>query len=166
MPFQTVATHANTWIVVNTEIVMLPAEKKLIAISDMPTVNMWCSQTPKPTTPVRIVAIATNGISDNGPPREDGNDQRDHPGRRQKDDVDPRVPEEPEELLPQEGAAAARDTEEMRAPSSIKLEKDAGRGKCRQRKEDDERDRQRAVEKQRHAADRHAGRAQAQEWSR
>jgi hypothetical protein len=60
-PFQIVATQAKTWIVVNTEIVILPAEKKLIAMSDIPTVNMWCSQTPKPTTPVSTVEIATNG---------------------------------------------------------------------------------------------------------
>ena len=40
---------------------MLPALKKLIARSDMPTVNMWCSQTLKPTTPVRMVEIATYG---------------------------------------------------------------------------------------------------------
>ena len=39
---------------------MLPALKKLIAMSDMPTVNMWCSHTPKPTSPVSIVEIATN----------------------------------------------------------------------------------------------------------
>ena len=40
---------------------MLPALKKLMARSDMPTVNMWCSHTLKPTTPVRIVEIATKG---------------------------------------------------------------------------------------------------------
>jgi hypothetical protein len=40
LPFQMVATHANTWTVVKMEMVILPALKKLIAISDMPIVNM------------------------------------------------------------------------------------------------------------------------------
>ena len=39
-PFQSVATQAKTVTVVNNEMVMLPALKKLIAKSDMPTVNM------------------------------------------------------------------------------------------------------------------------------
>ncbi len=39
-PFQMVATQANTWMVVKIEIIMLPALKKLMAMSDMPTVNM------------------------------------------------------------------------------------------------------------------------------
>ena len=45
--------------VVNKEIVMLPALKKLIVRSDMPTVNIWWSQTLKPTSPVSTVEKAT-----------------------------------------------------------------------------------------------------------
>ncbi len=56
-----VATQAKTWTVVKMEIIMLPALKKLMAMSDMPTVNMWCSHTLKPTTPVRTVEMATQG---------------------------------------------------------------------------------------------------------
>jgi hypothetical protein len=41
--------------------VMLAALKKLIDMVDMPTANMWCTQTPNPTRPVITVAMATNG---------------------------------------------------------------------------------------------------------
>lgn len=58
-PFHIVTTHAKIWTVVKRDIVMLPALKKLMAMPDIPTVNMWCSQTPKPTRPVSTVEIAT-----------------------------------------------------------------------------------------------------------
>ncbi len=61
LSFQSVATQAKTVTVVNKEMVLLPALKKLIAKSDMPTVNMWRSQTLKPTNPVGIVETATYG---------------------------------------------------------------------------------------------------------
>src|SRR5579885_2355751 len=65
-PFHTVATQAKIVTVVKIEIIMLPALKKLIVKSDMPTVNMWCSHTLKPTTPVRIVDMATYGYATMG----------------------------------------------------------------------------------------------------
>ena len=37
----------------------LAALKKLIARWPIPVANMWCTQTPKPTTPVRTVDAAT-----------------------------------------------------------------------------------------------------------
>ena len=58
-PCQIVAIQANTCTVLKIEIVMLAALKKLIAIWVMPVANMWCTHTPKPTTPVSTVASAT-----------------------------------------------------------------------------------------------------------
>ena len=44
--------------VVNTEIVMLAALKNVIERCEAPTANMWCTQTPMPTTPVSTVDTA------------------------------------------------------------------------------------------------------------
>ena len=40
---------------------MLAAAKNVIANCGSPTANMWCTQTPKPSNPVDIVASATSG---------------------------------------------------------------------------------------------------------
>ncbi len=58
-PCHIVAIQANTWMVLNIEIVMLAAAKKLIASWFMPVANMWCTHTPMPTSPVSTVASAT-----------------------------------------------------------------------------------------------------------
>jgi hypothetical protein len=58
-PRQSVAIQANTWTVLNRAIVMLAALNRLIDICVGPAANMWCIQTPMPTSPVSMVASAT-----------------------------------------------------------------------------------------------------------
>ena len=60
-PNQSVATQQKIWIVLNSEMVMLAALKKLIGSWPIPTANMWWTQTPIPTRPVITVDAATSG---------------------------------------------------------------------------------------------------------
>ena len=60
-PAQSVAIQAKIWMVEKSEMVMLAAAKKLIAIWFIPMANMWWTQTPIPTMPVSTVEAATQG---------------------------------------------------------------------------------------------------------
>lgn len=62
-------------------------------------------------------------IADDGAAAEYGNDHRNHAGRRQEDDINPRVAKKPEQLLPQQDEAAVCNIEEMKMPPPVELEK-------------------------------------------
>ena len=88
----------------------------------MPAANMWWAHTVKPRTPMptprRRSSVAEQRLA-----REDRQDLGDHAHRRQDDDVDLRVAEEPEEVLPEDRVAARGRVEEagaeMRSMNSI-----------------------------------------------
>jgi len=65
-PVQIVATHANTDTAEGITITKLAAAKNPIAITGKPVENMWCTQTPKPSTIVRIVASTTAACATSG----------------------------------------------------------------------------------------------------
>ena len=73
-----------------------------------PVVNMWCAQTLNESRPMAMVAHAKARYPNSGLRREDRQDLAHHPERGQDDDVDLRVAEEPEQVLPQDRVAADR----------------------------------------------------------
>ena len=58
-PVQMVPIQAKTETALGMAMIMLAAPKKDSARPGRPVANMWCTQTPKPTTMVVTVASAT-----------------------------------------------------------------------------------------------------------
>lgn len=84
-------------------------------------------------------------ISDDRAPRKHRNDHGHHSHSQEKDDIHPGMTEKPEELLPEQRTAAVQTTEEVESPLPLEFEKYASHGQRRQRNQDGDRDRQRAV---------------------
>jgi hypothetical protein len=68
-----------------------------------------------------------------------GQDLRDDAHRGQDEDVDLRVPEDPEQVLPEDGHAAVGDLEEVRAEEPVHHELDQGDRDRREGEDDQER---------------------------
>ena len=94
----------------------------------MPVVNMWCTQRPKLKKPVAISATTIEPVADQRRARHRRHDHRDHAGRRQEDDVDLGMAEEPEQVLPQQRIAALGGDEERPVEGALELEQHASRG--------------------------------------
>ena len=63
-------------------------------------------------------------VADQRPVGEDRDDRRQHAGHGQEDDVDVRVAEQPEQVLPEQRIAAARRVEERQAEGALDFEQD------------------------------------------
>ena len=80
----------------------------------MPTVNIWCTQMPKLTTPCRR-SRRNCAVADQRPVGEDRDHRRQKACHRQEDDVDVWVAEQPEQMLPEQRIATPRRVEERQA---------------------------------------------------
>ena len=96
-------------------------------------------------------------VAEHRPAREGRQDRGDHADRRQEDDVDLRVAEEPEQMLPQQHVAAFGRIEEMRADQAVEDQRRAGHHDRRHRQDDGKGGDQHRPDEQRHAVERHAG---------
>src|SRR5207248_5097625 len=95
--------------------------------------------------------------------REGRDDRGRDPERGQDDDVDLGVPEEPEQVLPEERRAAMADVEEVEREAALELEKDEVDRQRRQREDERERDGEDRVDEQGHAVQGHARGAQLED---
>ena len=133
-------------------------------VDAIPVANMWCAQTPKPMNATSSSAIATSGNATILSPRERRDDRRRDPERGQDDDVDLGVAEDPEEVLPEQRAAAVRWTSKKWKPSlrcsSRKIRSAVSAGSA---KTSDERRREHREAEERHPVQRHARRAQLED---
>ena len=75
---------------------------------------------------------------------------------RQRDDVDLRVSEEPEQVLPQDGTTVGR-VEDVGTDLTVRLEHQQGTGEHRERDQDQQAGDQRVPHEDRHPEHRHAG---------
>ena len=82
---------------------------------------------------------------------------RDEPGGGEEDDVDFRVAEEPEQVLPQQAVAAVLDLEEGHAEGALEFEQDRAQDQRRKADQHHRRHHQHVPGKDRHAGERHAG---------
>ncbi len=89
--------------------------------------------------------------------------RRDPSRRRQEDDVDLGVAEEPEQVLPQERVAAALGDEERPVEGALHLEQRGAGDDRREREHDHRADDEHRPGEDRHARQRHAGRARHQD---
>ena len=85
---------------------------------------MWCAQTPKPMNATSSLGERDERERDHLAARERRDDRGRDPERRQDDDVDLGVAEDPEQVLPQQRVAALRDVEEVEAELAVELEQD------------------------------------------
>ena len=120
-PSQIVASHPTICTPAGTAISMLAAAKKARTIGGRPDGE-------------HVVGPQAEGQEADGDERrdhprvaneplahEDGQDHRDDPGGRHELDVDLRVPEDPEQVLPQQGAATLGRVEELGAEPPVEL---------------------------------------------
>ena len=73
-----------------------------------PVVYMWCTQTPQLMKPIAIPREHHERIPEQRLARERGQNLGDDAHRRQDQDVDLRMAEQPEHMLPEERVAAGR----------------------------------------------------------
>jgi hypothetical protein len=104
--------------------------------------------------------VDDNRITEQRLLRERRNDVRDDPEGRQDQDVDLRMAEDPEEVLPEDGIAAAGRLEEQRSEHAVEQEEDRPDRERRERQDDEERDNQRHPGEERKPHERKAGRPQ------
>ncbi len=105
-------------------------------------------------------------VADQCAPREDRDQGGQHTGHRQEDDVDVGVPEQPEQVLPEQCVAAARGVEEGQAESALQLEQDRAEDQRREGHQHHQRGDQDVPAEDGHAFERHAGRAHLQDRHR
>ena len=129
-PVQIVASQANTATALGMAMMIDAALKNDSARGGRPVANMWCSQTPKPST---IVAPCQRhgGVADQRPAAEDRQRLGDDAHGRQHDRVDPGMAEHPEQVLPQQRLAAAGGVEEMRAELPVHPQHEEGQAHAR-----------------------------------
>src|SRR5439155_14728292 len=94
--------------------------------------------------------------------REDGQDLGDDAEGRQDEDVDLRMAEGPEEMLPEERVAAVFRLEEARAEVAVEEEEDRRRRQARQGEEQEEVLHERRPDEEGQAIEAHAGAAHLQ----
>ncbi len=85
----------------------------------MPTVNMWCAHTLKLTNPIATVAATITGYPKIGLRENTGTISETKRERRNDQDVDLRMSEDPEEMHPDHGRAARLRVEKMRAQIAV-----------------------------------------------
>src|SRR5438445_414456 len=99
-------------------------------------------------------------VADDRSPREDRHDRGDHADRGHEDDVDVRVAEDPEEVLPEQRTPARGRIEKARPGHAVELEERGRDGERGDREEHRDRRDEDVPHEERHAIDRHAGRAE------
>ena len=104
------------------------------------------------------------GVAEEGLPREGGQDVRDDAHGREDEDVDLRVAEDPEEVLPEQRVRArARGVEEVRAEEAVEQEQGEGDGEGREGEDDEEGDDECHPCEEGHAHEGHARRAHVED---
>ena len=118
-PRQSVASQLKIFTPVGTAITIELIMKKSRAPVGRPTANMWWPQTRKPRERDRDRRDRDRLVAEDRLAREDRDDLRDDPHRGQDHDVDLGVPEEPEDVLVEDRAAAVGRVEEVRAGVAV-----------------------------------------------
>ena len=95
--------------------------------------------------------------------REGRDDVGDHAERREDEDVDLRVPEHPEQVLPEDGIGPGRRVEEVRPEPPVEQHEDEADRERREGEQDEGGDDQRHPGEQRHPHERHPGRPQVED---
>ncbi len=102
-------------------------------------------------------------IADQGAAAEGRHGIGDDPHGRQHDDIDPRVGEDPEQVLPQKRLSAFRHVEEMGADIAVHPQQEEGEADRRHHHQVGDRSGEGAPDQDRHVIDRHAGRSHAEQ---
>lgn len=98
-------------------------------------------------------------VAEDGGPAHDRQHRRDHPRCRQEDDVDLRVAEQPEQVLPQQAVTPQIGLEERQAEGPLQLQQDRPQDQGRKAGQDHQGGHQGVPAEDRHLGQRHAGRA-------
>jgi hypothetical protein len=102
-------------------------------------------------------------VADQPDPDHGRQDHRDHGGGRQEDDVDLRMAEEPELVLPQQRVATLLGQEERPLEAALQLQQGAGEDQRREGEHDHPGEHQHRPGVHRHLVERHARRPRAQD---
>jgi hypothetical protein len=124
----------------------------------MPLWNMWWPQTTQERNAIPIIENGHRVVAEDRLPREDREDVGRDAHGGQDQDVDLRVAEEPEEVLPEERLAAARGVEEVRPGHAVEQQHAEAGGEDREREEEEDRGDEERPDDEREAEPRHARR--------
>ena len=91
------------------EMIIVVIWKNALIVVPMPVRNMWCAHTMKDMKPRNEQRVDHHAVAPQRLARVVGDDLRDDAHRRKDQDVDLGMTEEPEQVLPQQRAAAAGD---------------------------------------------------------
>jgi hypothetical protein len=116
---------------------------------------MWCAQTVTDSAAIEIV-VDQRLVAEDRLAAEDREDLGHDAEERQRDDVHLRVAEEPEEVLPQDGASVGR-VEHLGVEDPVEAEPEQGGGEDGEGHDHEDRGDQRVPGEDRHAPHRHAG---------
>ena len=117
-----VASHAKIWIPLGITIMKLAAEKNVIEICGKPRGEHVVDPHAEADDPGHHGRQGEPLVADDRAPGERGHDRGHDPDGGQEDDVDVRVSEDPEEVLPEQRIASVRGLEEVEAPVALELE--------------------------------------------
>ena len=162
-PVQIVAIQANTPTALGTAMMMEAALKKESDTLGKPGREHVVHPHAEAQNHRRDGCERHGGVADERPAAEHRQAVRHHAHRGQHDGVNPGMTEHPEQVLPQQRLTAARHIEEMRAEIAVHPEEEEGKADGRNREDIGGRRGHRSPCENRHAIDRHARRAQAQE---
>ena len=107
LPPQSVPSQLKILIADGTAMTIVEIMKVVPSVGFMPLWNMWWPHTIKPRNAMPSDRVDHRAVAEDRLAREDGEDVGDDAHRRQDHDVDLGVPEEPEEVLPEERLTAA-----------------------------------------------------------
>ena len=166
VPRHSVATQLKIFtpvgIAIRNELIM----KKTSTIVALGVENMWCAHTSSAEERDDDRRRGDRLVAEDRLAGEDRQDLGDDPEARQDHDVDLGVPEEPEQVLPQQRVAALARVEEVRAEVAVGQQQRHGAGDHRQREDQQDRVDEDRPDEQRQAAPAHAGRAHVARSSR
>ncbi len=105
----------------------------------MPTVNMWCAQTPKPRTADTNAGEYDGRIAEERLAREGRQNLRDDPEGGQDQDIHLRMSKHPEEMLPEQRAPAGFRDEEVGREEAVDHQQRDADGERREGEDDQQR---------------------------
>ena len=103
-----VAIQLRIFTPVGTAMNIVDTEKAATEIGPMPEANMWWAHTPQPMKPMAMPENDHERVAEDRLAGEHRDDLGHDPEGRQDQDVDLRVPEDPEQVLPEQRVGALR----------------------------------------------------------
>ena len=142
--------------------IIVEMAKKMLPTEVMPTVNMWCAQTPRLINAIDDGRRHHDRVAEDRLARKDRDDFRGDREGRKHQNINLRMPEDPEEVRPEHRRAARLRVKKIRVEISIQDQHDLAGRERRHRDDDEKRGHEKHPDQERHLAKGHALASQAE----